>query len=336
MRRAGQRGFIVIGIVLAALAGGCASIASGPCVVPPPPPGRDFLIIGHGGARNQACENTIESFTEALRQGANALELDVSMSRDGHLVLWHDWVNTLPNEVRPTGACGLVRPPQRRPIHELTLTEFMRDYGYEQEGRRVAVTTFDEFVRHFARDARVRRFFLDLKIPAELAHGVPAIFERAVQILRQHGALPKAVFSTPHEEIFAALYDGAQRWHRATGERVDMAFDTEGPPGLLPGEWPSAVQRNQEASTRFALWGISPVAVQSPRDFLAREVQRRNEVNATRPSQERLRFIIWTINDVDDMCAAVELGVDGIITDEPGRLRSIVRRGGLLGRRSSP
>jgi hypothetical protein len=55
-----------------------------------PAPGPDFLIIGHRGAPNQACENTLESFAQALRLGANALELDVSITHDGHLVLWHD------------------------------------------------------------------------------------------------------------------------------------------------------------------------------------------------------------------------------------------------------
>ena len=33
------------------------------------PPGPDFLIIGHRGAPNQACENTLESFEEALQLG---------------------------------------------------------------------------------------------------------------------------------------------------------------------------------------------------------------------------------------------------------------------------
>ena len=49
------------------------------------PPGPDFLIIGHRSAPNQACENTLESFEEALQLGANALELDVSMTSDQHV-----------------------------------------------------------------------------------------------------------------------------------------------------------------------------------------------------------------------------------------------------------
>jgi glycerophosphoryl diester phosphodiesterase len=67
------------------------------------PPWHDFLIVGHQGAPNQACENTLESFEEALRLGANALELDVSMTSGRHVVLWHDWVPSIKAELRPTG-----------------------------------------------------------------------------------------------------------------------------------------------------------------------------------------------------------------------------------------
>jgi glycerophosphoryl diester phosphodiesterase len=334
MRWFGKRECVVLGVVLAVVTGGCAGMGPGWCPTVQPP-GRDFLIIGHRGAPHQACENTIESFVQALRLGANALELDVSMTSDGQLVLWHDEAPTVEIHLRPTGACRLVHPPRRQPVHQVMLTEFMRDYGYEQAGQRVPVTTLAEFVRRFARDDRVQRIFLDLKMPEELSSQVPPMFARAVQHLRQYGALPKAVFTTPYQGIFFPLHDEAQRWYRATGERVDIAWDTEGPPGLLPGEWPSAVQRNQTAGTRFALWGKPEVALQSPRDFLAQEVQRRNEVNTTRLPQEWMRFIVWTFNDENDLCAIVSLGVDGIMTDEPGRLRAIVQHGVAVGSRRS-
>ena len=48
------------------------------------------------------------------------------------------------------------------------------------------------------------------------------------------------------------------------------------------------------------LWGEPVATVQSWQDFLVAELRRRNAVNATRPLQARLRFIIWTINDGSD------------------------------------
>jgi glycerophosphoryl diester phosphodiesterase len=82
------------------------------------------------------------------------------------------------------------------------------------------------------------------------------------------------------------------------------------------------------------------VTVQSWQDFLVAELRRRDAVNATRPRQARMRFIVWTVNDGSDLCALVGAGVDGIMTDDPGRLHTIVQHWGQPGhcpeRRSPP
>jgi glycerophosphoryl diester phosphodiesterase len=49
-----------------------------------------FLNIAHRGARAFAPENTIPAIRMARRMGANAVKLDVQMSRDGELVVFHD------------------------------------------------------------------------------------------------------------------------------------------------------------------------------------------------------------------------------------------------------
>lgn len=47
-------------------------------------------IIAHRGASAHAPENTISAFQLALEQGADGIELDVMLSKDGHLVVIHD------------------------------------------------------------------------------------------------------------------------------------------------------------------------------------------------------------------------------------------------------
>lgn len=47
-------------------------------------------IIGHRGARNEAPENTVESFVHAQRNGCRAFELDVQLSADHQLMVFHD------------------------------------------------------------------------------------------------------------------------------------------------------------------------------------------------------------------------------------------------------
>jgi len=48
------------------------------------------LIIGHRGASAIAPENTLAAFTRAVRDGADGIELDVRLSRDGVPVVIHD------------------------------------------------------------------------------------------------------------------------------------------------------------------------------------------------------------------------------------------------------
>ena len=52
---------------------------------------RDFLVIGHaGGDPLGHCENTIEATRSALKLGANAIEVDIAISKDDVIFLWHD------------------------------------------------------------------------------------------------------------------------------------------------------------------------------------------------------------------------------------------------------
>lgn len=48
------------------------------------------LIFGHRGASAHAPENTLAAFELALAQNADAIELDVKLSADGHVVVIHD------------------------------------------------------------------------------------------------------------------------------------------------------------------------------------------------------------------------------------------------------
>ena len=47
-------------------------------------------IIAHRGAKGYVPDNTLASFAKALEMGADGIELDVRMSLDGHLLVFHD------------------------------------------------------------------------------------------------------------------------------------------------------------------------------------------------------------------------------------------------------
>ncbi len=51
---------------------------------------KQVKVFAHGGASGYAPENTLPAFALAMEQGADGIELDVHLSRDGELVVIHD------------------------------------------------------------------------------------------------------------------------------------------------------------------------------------------------------------------------------------------------------
>src|SRR3990172_7851057 len=101
-----------------------------------------FLIIGHRGAPYKEPENTIASFELALNEGANALEVDMCLTKDNQVILWHDWDPNNTNALlREAGFEPWVRfkphPPPifseyRKPINNLSLSEIREHFDYKK------------------------------------------------------------------------------------------------------------------------------------------------------------------------------------------------------------
>ena len=72
------------------------------------------LIIAHRGASHDAPENTLAAFRLAVRQHADAVELDAKLTRDGRIVVMHD--NTVD---RTTDGHGAVRKMDWEALHAL-------------------------------------------------------------------------------------------------------------------------------------------------------------------------------------------------------------------------
>lgn len=69
-----------------------------------PPPTSAPIKIAHRGAAGYCPENTMASFKKAIELGADFIEIDVQLSRDGMLVVIHD-----PTLERTTNGSGYVR-----------------------------------------------------------------------------------------------------------------------------------------------------------------------------------------------------------------------------------
>jgi glycerophosphoryl diester phosphodiesterase len=91
-------------------------------------------VVGHRGAMGHCPENTLASFERGLELGADWIELDVHLSRDGALIVIHD--ETVD---RTTNGHGLV---QEHSLAELKALDAGAWYGPQYAGQRIP--TLDE------------------------------------------------------------------------------------------------------------------------------------------------------------------------------------------------
>jgi glycerophosphoryl diester phosphodiesterase len=102
-------------------------------------------IIAHRGASGEAPENTIPAFELALRQGADAIELDVRLTADGVPVVLHD-----PTLDRTTSRQGFLRAVTADQLRDIDAgARFTPDCGrrYPFRGTGVRVPTLLEVLR---------------------------------------------------------------------------------------------------------------------------------------------------------------------------------------------
>ncbi|MCK7519446.1 MAG: hypothetical protein MZV64_17790 [Ignavibacteriales bacterium] len=79
------------------------------------------VIFAHRGAPAHAPENTLAAFELAVEQGADAIELDVKLSADGHVIVIHDATVD-----RTTGARGKVKDMSLAELRSLESGKFLR------------------------------------------------------------------------------------------------------------------------------------------------------------------------------------------------------------------
>jgi glycerophosphoryl diester phosphodiesterase len=73
-------------------------------------PGAPPKVVGHRGACDIAPENTMASFEQAWRDGADIVEMDVRLSADGYVVVFHD--ATVDRTTDGTGEVAALTLPQ--------------------------------------------------------------------------------------------------------------------------------------------------------------------------------------------------------------------------------
>jgi len=138
-----------------------------------------MLVVGHRGAPSLAPENTRASFEAALAIGVDAIELDVHLSRDGHLVVIHDQ-----NLARTTNGKGLVH---ERDLAELMVLDAGSWFSPSFVGERIP--TFEEILLRIGRR---------VPLQVEIKGATDGVVEATIAALRAHGLLNQSMITSFH------------------------------------------------------------------------------------------------------------------------------------------
>ncbi len=123
-------------------------------------------IVGHRGAAHDAPENTLPSLKLGLEQGADAVEIDIYLSKDGKIVVMHD-----ENTKRTTGVDKLIG---EQTLAELRQLDAGRWKGEQWAGTRIP--TLDEVLAIIPAD---RRLFIEIKKGPEILPELEAALDRS-------------------------------------------------------------------------------------------------------------------------------------------------------------
>src|SRR5215216_2099277 len=143
----------------------------------------ELQMIAHRGGPTNAPENTLAAFRNAITQGADWLEFDVQMTKDGALVVIHD--ETVDRTTDGTGA-----------VHDLTLEQIRSlDAGQGEK-----VPTFEE-VLQLAKANGVK-----ILPETKSAHVYPGIEEKLLQELEQADYLDETVIQSFNADSLEKLH----------------------------------------------------------------------------------------------------------------------------------
>jgi glycerophosphoryl diester phosphodiesterase len=290
-----------------------------------------FDLQGHRGARGLAPENTIASFSTALAIGVTSLELDVGMTKDGVVVVHHDeWLN--PDTTRgPEGAFLSQRGPA---IYSLTLEELKRyDVGRLKPGTAYAASLPEQrphdgariptLAEVFALGRRADhiRFNIETKLTPTSGADVPEpeLFAKAVAAaVREAGLAERVSIQSFDWRILRVLRRIQPNILRGglTSEQPDYDTIQRGKPGASP--WTAGLDVAEFGGSVPRLVAAADCRVWSPafEDLTSECIAEASALG--------IRVIPWIVNEPDHMNRLVRMGVAGIITDYPDRLRRVL------------
>ncbi len=240
-------------------------------------------IIAHRGASHDAPENTLAAVLLAWQQKADAVEVDVRLSKDGNLVVIHD------SSTLRTGK--VARKVSDQTLAELRSLDVGRWKGRQWSGEKIP--TLEEVLATVPRD---RRLFIELKCGPE---GVPGLAEIVRTCGRPLTTLVAISFSL---EIVGQL-------------KAEM-------PGL-EACWICQFRRNWKIGGKVPdARGLIAAARKVGMDGVDLDARGPvNATLVGKLKDVRLKIYVWTVDSPVKARKLLAAGVDGITTNRPLWLR---------------
>ncbi|MCA9884425.1 MAG: glycerophosphodiester phosphodiesterase [Anaerolineae bacterium] len=139
----------------------------------------ELLVYGHSGAMGYRPTNTMPAFELALEQGAQAIELDAHRSKDGHVVVVHNF--TVDDTTNGTGT-----------VNQMTLAELKAlDAGswFDEQYAGIQIPTLDEIFEAFGAQLLIN---VEIKSDSPETDGVE---EAVTECIARHNMQQRVIIS---------------------------------------------------------------------------------------------------------------------------------------------
>lgn len=271
-----------------------------------------FDIEGHRGCRGLYPENTLPAFQKALELQVNTLELDLAVSADKQLVVSHEPYFRSGLSIDPEGNPVTKEDELNHNIYEMDYEKVMQyDVGSLSDERypeRENVKTFKPLFKDVVNKAQHYAFTFGVEEP-----------DYNIEIKRKPEYDEK--FHPSGIEFANLVLDEVERLN-IQNNTIIQSFDIESLQ-IVKAKNPNIrlallIENEKSVADNITMLGIKPDIYSCYFKLLKKE-------DITYCHSKGIQVIPWTVNEVSDMKAMVDLGVDGLISDYPDRAISLIR-----------
>lgn len=252
------------------------------------------LVMAHRGGGGLWPENTLLAFERARDLGVDVIEMDVQSTADGVLVVLHD--ASLDRTTDGAGRVGALTLAQVKKLDAGFRWSADGGETFPWRGRGLTVPTLDEVFTRLP----------DMRFNIEPKQESPSIVKPLCRAIREKGMSDKVTIGAFRQGVLDEFRKECPEVKTSAGPSEVAGFLRAVRYGGGPTDKP-----------KFA-------ALQVPESMMGVPVLTRSLVEAARA--RGIQVHAWTVNDADDMRRFKEMGVDGIMTDYPDRLLTVLGR----------